>query len=77
VRIPVSLITGAAALSETAAGLIGRSTIFNRDKARELLAPGWLCETDSALDELGFQARTPLPVGIASTAQWYRSNGWL
>jgi nucleoside-diphosphate-sugar epimerase len=77
VRVPVALINAAAAFSETVTGLIGRSTIFNRDKARELLAPAWLCETESARQELGFETRIPLAEGLLKTAQWYRANGWL
>jgi nucleoside-diphosphate-sugar epimerase len=77
VRIPAALVEAAAAASEWGAAMIGSSTIFNRDKARELLAEGWLCETEAARKELGFQALIPLPEGLALTAEWYRNNGWL
>lgn len=77
VRLPGVLIAAAAAVSETAAGLVGKSTIFNRDKARELLAPGWLCETELARRDFGFEAQIPLSAGLQQTAEWYRANGWL
>jgi nucleoside-diphosphate-sugar epimerase len=77
VRIPGPLIAGLAGLTEAAAAAVGRSVIFNRDKARELLAPGWLCETESARARLGFQARIPLAEGLRETADWYRREGWL
>lgn len=77
VRVPAALITGLAAVSETAAGLVGRSSIFNRDKARELLAPGWLCETEAARAALNYEADIPLADGLRTTAQWYREQGWL
>jgi hypothetical protein len=48
VRVPAGLISGLAALSEWASGAVGGSSIFNRDKAREMLAPGWLCDTEAA-----------------------------
>ena len=76
-RVPATLIRGLAAVSELAAAAVGRSSIFNRDKARELLAPGWLCETDTARMELKFEAGIPLPDGLRTTAQWYREQGWL
>ena len=76
-RVPGALIAGLAAVSETAAGLAGRSSIFNRDKARELLAPGWLCETDAARAVLNFEADIPLADGLRTTAQLYREQGWL
>jgi nucleoside-diphosphate-sugar epimerase len=75
--VPAAFVAGLAATSEVTAAVIGRSSIFNRDKARELLAPGWLCETESARAELGYEARIPLDEGLRATAQWYRDNGWL
>lgn len=77
VRLPAAIFNAAAMLSEAASAAAGRSTIFNRDKARELLAPGWLCETDTARRILGFDARIPLGQGLRETAQWYRAEGWL
>ena len=47
VRVPHWLVRTAAAVSEFGAATVGKDTIFNRDKARELLAPGWLCENSS------------------------------
>jgi nucleoside-diphosphate-sugar epimerase len=76
-RVPAPLIRALAALSEMTAAVLGRSSIFNRDKARELLAPGWLCETEAARLELKFEAGIPLPDGLRTTAQWYREQGWL
>jgi nucleoside-diphosphate-sugar epimerase len=75
--VPAALLGGLAGVVETAAGLVGSSSIFNRDKARELLAPGWLCETESARAEMGYEARIGLDEGLRATARWYRDNGWL
>lgn len=74
--LPESALRAAAAVSEWGAGLFGRATIFNRDKARELLAPGWMCDTEAALRDLGFAPRA-LADGLADTARWYREHGWL
>ena len=76
-RVPSALVTTAAAASEWGAGMLGRATMFNRDKVRELLAPGWLCDTAAAERELGFRCRIPLATGLTETAQWYRARGWL
>lgn len=75
--VPESVLAGAAILSEAACRLTGRSSLFNREKVRELLAPGWLCETESARRVLGFEAKIPLPRGLKQTAAWYRDEGWL
>jgi nucleoside-diphosphate-sugar epimerase len=77
VPVPAALISGLAAVSESAARSVGGSSIFNRDKAREMLAPGWLCETESARADLGYEARIGLDEGLRATARWYREQGWL
>ena len=77
VRVPHWLVRAAAAVSEFGAATLGKETIFNRDKARELLAPGWLCETAAAQQRLCFEAQIALPAGLSSTAAWYRQQGWL
>jgi nucleoside-diphosphate-sugar epimerase len=76
-RVPGPLIGALASMTERAAAIFGRSVIFNRDKARELLAPGWLCETEAARVRLGFETSIPLAAGLRDTAQWYREQGWL
>ena len=76
-RIPTPVIVAAAALNETIFGLMGRSTIFNREKADELTVPGWLCETELARRDFGFEAHIPLQEGFNETANWYKLNGWL
>jgi nucleoside-diphosphate-sugar epimerase len=75
--VPQTALAFAAAASELFAGALGRSTMFNRDKVRELLAPGWLCETDAARNAFGFTAEIPLSEGLRTTAAWYRSESWL
>jgi nucleoside-diphosphate-sugar epimerase len=77
VPVPSAFVAALAAVSESASGLVGGSSIFNRDKAREMLAPGWLCETESARAGLGYEARIGLDEGLRATAQWYREHGWL
>ena len=77
VRIPRLLLRLAATASEGGAAAIGRTTIFNREKAKELLAPGWLCETALAKRELGFEAQISMATGLADTAAWYKQQTWL
>lgn len=77
VPVPATLIRSAAAVSEVFARVTGRPNIFNREKALELLAPGWECDVSRAAEELGFEARIPLPQGLAETAAWYRGQNWL
>ncbi len=75
--LPAPLIRVAALVAESVNRAAGRTSMLNRDKASEFLAPGWLCETDAARDAFGFETRIALPEGLAATATWYRENGWL
>lgn len=77
VRIPVTGLKAAALATELVARATRRPGIFDRDKAREILAPGWLCETEGARRAFGFEAAIPLEAGLRETAAWYRANGWL
>lgn len=77
IRVPGPVLRGAATISETIAGLMGKSTIFNREKADELMVSAWLCETELARRDFGFEAHIALQDGLNETASWYRKNGWL
>ena len=77
IRIPQFVVRMVASVSEMTAALIGRATILNREKVKELLAPGWLCETALAKQELGFEAQIPIATGFAETAAWYKQQTWL
>ena len=77
IPVPAGVVRVAAAVTELAARVVRRPVIFDRDKAREILAAGWLCETERARRELGFEARIPLGRGLRETAEWYRAYGWL
>lgn len=54
-----------------------RPTILNLDKVAEYRAPGWVCDTSRAREDIGFVAPTPLDEGVRSTLDWYREHGWL
>jgi nucleoside-diphosphate-sugar epimerase len=77
VPLPQRALRAAGALSGALGRLTGTTPIFDRDKARELLAPGWLCETAGAARDFGFRASIPLARGLKETAAWYRGRGWL
>lgn len=51
--------------------------IFNRDKARELAQPCWVCSIAKARQELGYEAEYSLERGMSETFRWYQEQGWL
>jgi len=77
VRVPEGLVRTAAAVSEWGAKLLGRPTIFNREKAKEILAPAWICDTEALERDTGFRTRIPLMDGLVETATWYRDRQWI
>jgi nucleoside-diphosphate-sugar epimerase len=77
VRIPTNFGHTIARLAELLAGFCGRTATINREKAREMLARYWLCDTALVRRELGFETSTPLRLGAEDTYLWYRNHGWL
>lgn len=77
VTIPEALVRAVGLLAEETARLVGRVPEFSRDKVAEFLAPGWVCDSARARDELGWAPRAPLRTAMAATAAWYRDHGWI
>lgn len=74
VRLPRWFLLFAASLSEW---MSPDSSIFNSDKARELIQECWTCSIERARAELGFEPEFDLARGLAATFEWYRQVGWL
>jgi len=77
ISLPPSLVRGVARLTEGVAGLFGKSPAFNREKAEEMLASGWVCDLGHGEALLPAERATPLSAGVAETVRWYRERGWL
>ena len=57
--------------------LTGRARPFNRDKAREILQPDWICDAEPLLRDAGIADLRPWREGIAETIGWYQREGWI
>lgn len=77
VPLPAGVVRAAAAVTEGAGRLLGSTPAFNREKAEEMLAEGWVCDLTGSEALLPPSEATPLEEGVARTAEWYRTNGWL
>lgn len=77
IPLPRNLVKGAAMATEVYGKLTNRAVMFTRDKCNELHAPGWVCDGSRARSELGFVPEVTFARGVALTADWYRSAGWL
>jgi nucleoside-diphosphate-sugar epimerase len=77
VRLPEPVVRAAGVLAEEVARWRGATPLFSRDKAREFLAEGWVCDPRRAMDELGWRPARTLDEGLAATVRWYRERGWI
>ncbi len=76
VRVPEPLVRVAGVVAEEVARFRGATPLFSRDKVREFLAEGWVCDPGRAMRELGWRPARTLDEGLAATARWYRERGW-
>jgi nucleoside-diphosphate-sugar epimerase len=76
-RIPSSLAYTVGGLAEVCSRLTGKPGIVSREKVKEAQCRHWTCDTRRAALELGFEAQTPLELGLAQTLAWYKEAGWL
>lgn len=77
VPIPDRVVRFLGAVSEDAAKLVGRRSMFCRDKALEMTQKAWTCAPSKARRILGWEAQIPVERGMAETIAWYRAEGLL
>lgn len=75
--LPLSLTRAAAAVCDLTTILTGRLLPLDRWRYAELAAEGFVCRVDRMRELLGVEAQVGLAEGLASTAVWYREQGWL
>jgi nucleoside-diphosphate-sugar epimerase len=57
--------------------LLGYRTMFNPQKAREMLSKRWICSTEKAQNMLHFACAMDFPEGARESYLWYRKNHWI
>jgi dihydroflavonol-4-reductase len=77
IRVPMPVIRVAAEVCDVVGRVTGRAMLINRWRYAELAAEGFVCRVDRMRDVLGVTAAVDLATGIAKTAEWYRTVGWL
>jgi len=77
VPVPAGMLRVAGGLAERWGHLLGGAGVFSREKAEEMLAEAWVCDLAGSEAILPPDEATPLESGMAETARWYRTQGWL
>jgi nucleoside-diphosphate-sugar epimerase len=75
--VPPLALRALAAIADVISAVGPRKLPLNRKLARQVLAPGWLCDPSKARERLGFEARVPLRDSIERAARSYRELGWI
>ncbi len=77
VTCPLWLVRLVCAVAERWGKLTLKPSTLNGDKFNILKQRNWLCDTDDARRDLGFEARYSLEQGLREAIEWYRQAGWL
>jgi len=77
VGIPDRVVRFLGAVVEDAASLVGKRSMFGRDKALEMTQKAWCCSPAKAARLLDWRARVPLDQGMKETVTWYREQALL
>jgi len=77
IRVPKSFLPAIGFFNEKISKMVGKNTMINSDKIKELMYPEWVCDIAKARSELCFQPRVDIKKGIKWTADWYRIHKWL
>jgi len=75
--VPRALLYPLCLAGQITAAVRRRTSVLNLDKVAEYSAPGWVCSTQRASDDLGFEAPTSLEEGVRQTLDWYLQEDWL
>jgi UDP-glucose 4-epimerase len=76
-KIPKSFAMFVAFLSENFSKLLGRTAVFNTQKAKEITRRYWTLDVSKAKTDLGFSPKFDLERGAKETMRWYKEKGWL
>jgi nucleoside-diphosphate-sugar epimerase len=76
-KVPSPVLGLAAWIEERRAARTGGRPLLTRERLREFRSGAWVCDGSRASRELKLKPPVALEQGLASTAAWYRENGWL
>lgn len=77
IRVPIPIIKVAAHVSGWLGKWRGQYPVLNPDKVNELKAKSWLCDHETAKQELGYTPHYSLKHGLEKTLQWCKETGLL
>lgn len=76
-NVPGTLVRAVSHLGDATALVTGDTPLLNANKAALTRHPFWLCSSDRAKNDLGWNPTRSLPDALRDTYLWYRQSGWL
>jgi nucleoside-diphosphate-sugar epimerase len=77
IEIPSWLVGVGASAGDVLARVTGSAGLLTSDKAALTKPRFWICSSNRAKRELGFEPRIGLQEGLTETYDWCRAQGWL
>jgi nucleoside-diphosphate-sugar epimerase len=77
IGVPQAAAEVAARADRLRSSLLGTKPLLTPDRVLELSQGDWTCDDTRARLDIDYESSIALPDGIASTAEWYRREGWL
>ena len=76
-RVPVRAARMVGYFAENWSRITRNPAIISREKIAEACCRYWTCDPARATADFGFEAPTPLALGLAKSLAWYKEAGWL
>ena len=75
--LPKAIVYTMAGVIQVLSLVSKKPSIFDIEKARDLLQKHWVCTPKRIEDSIGFHTPTSMAQGMEQTYQWYKKQGWL
>ena len=77
INMPIGIIAAVARLGDLYSRASGNITVLNSKKIDLARPRFWVCTSEQANDDFGFQPQMSLAPGLQETFNWYKASGWL
>ncbi|HTP57346.1 MAG TPA: NAD-dependent epimerase/dehydratase family protein, partial [Spirochaetia bacterium] len=75
-NVPLAVVRAIAAVTGVLSSITGKTSILSKDKIEEMTG-SWIFSDQRARQELDYRPAFSTEQGVAETAAWYRTQGWL
>lgn len=77
IRIPKFFLLFAGHIKSILNSMLKKPSLFNKDKAKEMVQNFWICDTFMIKKELGYSPKYSLEEGFRLTYEWYKKEKYL